>query len=279
MIEEKLELARQDPRLAAGPFGYNPYIWLLAFHATVINWMGRLGEADRELEQAIQLAREHGELDVLCWTHVSYVDAAQVTGDTSVALSHALHVVDVAERMGTFFARLRAYYAFGCACLLREEWTEAVAALEHALAIHREGALGLFEASTLARLAEAYLGRGEVDRARRTAEEAVAVGQHRGTAVRSCEAQLALGRVLLHGAIEPDWRAVDGALRLGLAHVRQTGAVLFAPLLHLELAEAARRRGDDALKDRELAEARRLFEAMGASARARGLHDALLSRI
>ena len=269
LAEDALARARGDPSFAAGPFGYNPYIWLLAFHGTILTSMGRLAEAERDCDEAIRLAREHGEVDVLCWTHPAYVKAAQVTGDTAAAHRHALATVEVAERTGSHFARLRAYHAFGGASVLRGEWGEAVAALEAALAIHRElRTLLLFEASTLARLAEAYLGRGDAARARRAAEEAVAVGRRRGTGVRTCEAHLALGRVLLRAEGVRARDEITATLDAALALVRQTGARLYEPLVRLERAELGRLEADAAGRRRELQEAHALLLALGAAGRA-----------
>lgn len=56
---------------------------------------------------------------------------------------------------------------------------------------------------------------------------------------------------------------------------RDTGARGFEPLAHVELGELARRRGDDALCERELREAHRGFVAAGAHGRARDASVAL----
>ncbi len=276
LAEDALERARQTASFAAGPFGYNPYTWLLAFHGTVLTSMGRLAEAARECDEAIRLAREHSEVDVLCWTHPAYVKAAQVTGDTATAHRHALATVEVAERTGSHFARLRAYHAFGGAAVLRGEWGEAVAALEAALALHRElRTLLLFEASTLARLAEAYLGRGDFTRARRAAEEAVEAGQRRGTAVRRLEAHLALGRVLLRAEGRRARAAILATLDAALALVGSTGARLYEPLVRLERAELERLAGDAAGRRRELEAAHAALLAVGAAERAAQVASAL----
>jgi hypothetical protein len=50
--------------------------------------------------------------------------------------------------------------------------------------------------------------------------------------------------------------------------VDETGATRYAPFIHVERAELARLDGDEAVRQRELREAHRLFIEIGATARA-----------
>ena len=63
-------------------------------------------------------------------------------------------------------------------------------------------------------------------------------------------------------------QAVESALAQASTLVNETGAARYAPFIHLERAELARRVGDDPSRQRELSEAHRLFAEMGATARA-----------
>ena len=153
---------------------------------------------------------------------------------------------------------------------MRGQSSEAVETLEHALAVSRERRTGLqFEAWGLSLLAEAQLANGEPDRARATANEAVAAAHQ--TPLFECVARLALARVLLRtdGAGARD--AVDAALTRAEVLVDETGANAYAPLIHLERAELARLIGDGPARERQLREAQRLFVEMGATARAQQL--------
>ena len=67
----------------------------------------------------------------------------------------------------------------------------------------------------------------------------------------------------------------DAALADAVRLTRATGARGFEPLVHVELGELARRRGDDARCERELREAHRRFVAIGAHGRARDASAAL----
>jgi len=123
------------------------------------------------------------------------------------------------------------------------------------------------EGGVLADLAEAHLGRGEVAVARRTAEDAVAMARRRGIPVQEIRGQLGLARALRHAEGLEAQGAIEAALGRSRALVEETGARLYAPRIHLEPAELARLLGDEAGRRRELAEALRLFAAMGAEER------------
>jgi ATP/maltotriose-dependent transcriptional regulator MalT len=151
--------------------------------------------------------------------------------------------------------------------VLAEEWNDAIAALELARALTRERRTGLAaEGMILARLAEAHLGAGDLSGAREYADEAVAASRRYGTRIYEVAALLARARVgIAEGGASP---AVERDLAEALAGITETGAERYRPLIHLERAHLARRRGDVAARERELREADRLFRAMGATAHA-----------
>jgi hypothetical protein len=60
----------------------------------------------------------------------------------------------------------------------------------------------------------------------------------------------------------------EAALRDGMALVEATGARAFVPFIHVERAALAHLLGDEAVRERELHEAHRLFTEMGALVRA-----------
>jgi hypothetical protein len=61
---------------------------------------------------------------------------------------------------------------------------------------------------------------------------------------------------------------IEAALRDGMALVEATGARAFVPFIHVERAALAQLLGDEAVRERELHEAHRLFTEMGAPVRA-----------
>jgi tetratricopeptide (TPR) repeat protein len=269
IIEEALAKAPEAvPELGSDIFGFSPFIMLLMFRAQLLRHMGRLEEAARALDRATALAQEHGQLEILAVTHQAYVEMAWLTGDVRPAMEHARRAVEAAEALGSAFSRSQAYGALGVAHRLNEQWDEAAAACERSLAILRESRTGIAdEAFKMAGLAEVYLHQSKTQLARATAEEAVTFAS-RYQRVAECYARLILARVLLATEGAPAASAIQEALMRALALVEETGATSMEPSIHVELAELARLRGDDAGRRRELLEAQRLFTAIGAPLRA-----------
>jgi class 3 adenylate cyclase/tetratricopeptide (TPR) repeat protein len=264
-IERGLELAAGDARLGADTLFVSPYAWSVMTRSFLLAYLGRLTDAVNGLDTAMQLARDQGDVEVLGYVHANRAWLARETGELESALAHAGQAVDIAERMGNAYARTQAYSCLALAHVSREEWDQAVEAGEQSLAISRERRTGVqFEPWTLATLAEAYLARGDVSRARATAEQAVAIA--RGSHIKIFEpiALRSLARVLLASEGAGARAEVKAALSRALALAKEMEARSEEPLLHVELGELARLTGDEAGRERELREARRIFAKIGA---------------
>jgi tetratricopeptide (TPR) repeat protein len=197
---------------------------------------------------------------------------ADVTGEPEAALGHAQQALEIAERTGSSFSRAWAWFWLGAAEHTRCEWRRAIDALERSVAIVREGRTGVdADFWRLARLGESYLGLGDPERARALVQEGLEVARAQGHIPGEIHASLALARVLL-GSPDPAPRAqIEAALARALELARETGARAHEPLVHVELAELARQRGDEDGHERELREAHRLFTEVGASGHAERL--------
>jgi tetratricopeptide (TPR) repeat protein len=182
-------------------------------------------------------------------------------GSPSVALAHAHQSVENAERGGAPVGLSNAYRALGRAYLVNEQLEEARAALEHALAL-APGARAQ-NATALSNLAEACAGLGDTARAREAAAEAIAIAKRED--VRLPFIPLSLARVLRSADGLAAERQIEAALESALQLVAETGARVFEPQVHEERAGLARLRGDEATRERELCEARRLYSEMGAT--------------
>jgi PAS domain S-box-containing protein len=86
-----------------------------------------------------------------------------------------------------------------------------------------------------------------------------------GTPLERARNQLAIARVLLRTEGAKSATAIANALGQAQTLVREAGVDLYEPFLRIEFAELARVTGDHAGRERELREARRLFNAMGAT--------------
>jgi class 3 adenylate cyclase/tetratricopeptide (TPR) repeat protein len=268
-FDEMLSLGREDPRLGVEFLGYSPYGWALAGRAMALAFLGRLREAETDGDRALELGRDRGEVHVVHMARISLARLRLQTGEHDAMLSHARDAVDIAERVASQSLRAQAYAALGVAHVARGEWGEGAAALELALRIAHEHRTMLFvEAGLLGSLAEARLGRGDGERARETAEEAIAAGRRRGTKLYEIIGHLALARVLVATRGAEARSAVEAALAAAVGLIGQTGAGGLAPDVHLVHAELARVLGDGATRTRELAAARELLVEMGAPLRA-----------
>ena len=265
--EAAVAQGQHDPQPAVRVLSLNPYLFCLWWRGSLRAAAGRLDEAARDLDDALRLAREQGEVENLGWVHGAYVMLAEYTGETGAVLDHARQLIEIAERTGSSFSRAFAYRILGLAYLLREEWSEAVGPLDQALAISRErGVAREQEPLMLAHLARASVESGQEARGRAVAEEAVTLARQLGTRFMECVAQRALAHVLLRtdGARSRD--AIEIALARAMELVEETGGKAYELFVRLERAELARLVGDEAGRQRELRRAHRLVAEMGATA-------------
>jgi class 3 adenylate cyclase/tetratricopeptide (TPR) repeat protein len=259
-----LARAPADVRLGADVFGFSPRILLLQFRGVMLREMGRLEEAARDIDDSLELARAHGEHEMIAGAYLSQVFLERWRGDGERALAAARRGLEAAEAIDSPFSRTQAFQALGVAHLLRREWDAAVGAFERALAIARTSGTGLpDEGFYLAGLAEAHLGRGELGLARARAGEAVEAAQRRKTLWAEASARITQARVLLRAEGGTARDAIAAALDRAEALIEETSARVLAPHVHMERAELARLAGDPVTRAHELREAARLFDEFG----------------
>jgi len=265
LLDELLADLPEDPGAIGGITLVCPYASTLCWRANGHAQTGELGKAFAGLEQALAVAREHGDFESESWILMSIVQAMELAGGGQDALQHALQAQEIAERIGGAFSRGLAWRFRGMAHLLRAEWREAIGSLEQALATWRPREVGLeAEPQAVTMLARAHLGLGATQAALETAEEAVSLAVDRGTAGYEIEARLALVEVLRTSSGIDAAGAIEEHLGRAQALLGVTCARSQEPRIHAEWGELARLRGDDETRERELHEARRLFEAIGA---------------
>ncbi|MFI5366889.1 MAG: ATP-binding protein, partial [Candidatus Binatia bacterium] len=267
LVDRVLELTHDAPNLGATIVGFSPFVFGTFYRGAIRMAAGQLGAARQDLDRAIELAQSAGDLEVVAMALGFYALLAWFSGDATIGLPQARQAVEIAEKIGSPMARGQAYGFLGIAHVLREEWDAAIAALQQELAIAREHRTLLFvEAGTLAMLARAQLGRGELGLARQTAERALTVAHEHGSLLFEVDAHLALARVLLCSEGAAASSAIEAALAAAEHVIFATGARSRAPLVHLQRSELARLRGDAAGCERELRTALRLYDEIGATA-------------
>jgi adenylate cyclase len=266
LVDELEARCGRDPEFGTAFYGFSPYAYLLNMRGNILLESGRLGEAQRARTRALEIARARGDHEAVVIASLGAVGLCGFAGDAADAMGHVREAA-VAVETGAEGLRQLFLQALGRAHLLAEEWNDARVATEQALALTRERRTGLpVEGALLAGLAEMRLGARDFTGARETAEEAVVVSRRRGTVIYDVMALLARARVGI--AEEVPSPEVERDLADAEAKVSETGAERYRPLIHLERARLARRRGDEATRARELREAQRLFTDMGAPARA-----------
>jgi len=181
--EEGVALGEGDHMLGTGKIGLIcPYAWCLMMRGVTLMDMGRLDEVEAIFDRSLEVAREHGDLEVQCWGHYNHVRLARSTDDRGALLAHATQAYEIAERIGDAFSRVSACYWLGYARHMLGETSEAISLIERSIELGRETRTGLEdETIRLAGLSEALLSAGDAAGALRAAEEAVRLGQERGT--------------------------------------------------------------------------------------------------
>jgi class 3 adenylate cyclase/tetratricopeptide (TPR) repeat protein len=272
--EKMIELGEADPTLGAGVAVGNPYGWALMFRGYLLAIMGRLEESRRSLDHGLQVLREQGDIESSGWAHMMYCNHGRYKGDYDSAMSHARQSVEIAERIGDSFSRAWAHTFMGFAHSNLEEWDEARAASERALEISRQTRTALEgESLRLGNLALALLGQGDTERAPQVAREALEYARERGQIGAELTESFYVAQILM--ATDGPTDEVDAIIDRALDLTRETGARGDEPLLRLRAAEFARLAGDEAGREHELREAKRLFEQNGATGHLAELEEQL----
>jgi len=237
LADEGIMLGAEDPTLGSGIFVTSPYAWCLWVRGLLLCYMGYLEESACELDRALRVAQEQGDIESQGWTHDCYVWLARYTGELETVLSHATQAYEIAERIGDAFSRLYALYALGYARFMVGETDEAIIAIERSIELGREMRTGL-EAESLrfAGLAEVLLSAGDHQRALDAAQESVTLARERGNESVLAVSYRVLAEVLLAGDGPDKIGAAKEALDQATAAVETTG--IRAELPFIERARA-----------------------------------------
>jgi class 3 adenylate cyclase/tetratricopeptide (TPR) repeat protein len=278
IAEEADALSADDPAAGAEITGFRPYGAVLVLRASLRTYLGDLARAAQDLDRAAGVARDQKDDEVLTMVEIEGVSFAQFMGDPQAALTHGQRAVERATATASEMLRAEALGALGRANLLHNLWNEAIEAETAALRIMREHRAGRFaEIPYLITLGQAYLGSRDPDRARETIDLALDLTQRHRTRLFQIIALLARARIELAtdgvASAAESRRILDEAMEVAQA----TGAHSCAPLIHIERAKLADVCGDATESRRERAEARRLFEAMGATEHVRRLANEVAS--
>jgi len=248
----------------------------MGFQALLEGQHGSVARARDILGEAQRIARERGLVESEGWTAMFVGWLEWIDGDSERAIPYCRRGLELAERIGSPFS-----IAWGLGSLAQVlahcGSSEALEVAERSVALSRERSTSLEgEGQHLAALAEACIVTGDLERARRVAEEAVEIGRGRGIRRYEIDAWLALGRAL---RAQGDRASLAGA-RDALAQVDALADATHGPnwrcVAELERAGIAAAAGDAAARERHLRAALAGFEKIEADYRVRQIR-ALLS--
>jgi class 3 adenylate cyclase/tetratricopeptide (TPR) repeat protein len=260
-----------DPALGVEFTGYSPYLGVLNAHAWMLVRAGRLAEGETVCDRAEDLARLHGDDEILTWLQLTRIEADILRADAAAARRHASAATTTGERSATPQSRQVALMTLGVAHRLEGRWNEAIEALEGALRAATSGANREFEGWSGAELAHALLGSGDTDRAERQARAAVDAARSQNNRCDEVRASLALVHARLSRADPSACQRTEEVLDRAQALIDEADARGHQPDAHECRALLAQLRGDRASAERELEQARRLYAEMGASEQTRRL--------
>ncbi len=258
--DEGVALVGDDSELGADVFGWSPLAANLGAGGFALALMGRVEEADQRVSAALRVAPDRSPLEILTWLHSWRTEVELSRGNADQALHAGRRCLELAEGSGSPHCSVFAHCWLAAAHVAHQSWREAADLMEKAGVLSRETQAGL-DALVLSSwvLPAAYLGLGEIERARALADEAIEVCRAQRTPVYLCRALLARAAVFrsdLGGDVARAQADLDAAERL----VEETGARRFLPAILEERARLA----TDAARERHLREAHRLYTEMGA---------------
>jgi len=233
LAEEGISLGANDPALGAGIASFNcTYAMCVMMKGSLLCTMGQLEESALELDHALRVAQEHGDLETQGWTHMLYVQLARYTGQPETVLAHATQAHEIAERVGSAYSRVVSLHFLGFARLMLGDTGEAIAAIERSIELAREARTGLeLEAPRVAGLSEALLSAGDHLRALEAAEESVTLALGRGNAAALPLCYRVLAEALLASDDPGRIAATQQALENATAAVQATGARAELPFI------------------------------------------------
>jgi tetratricopeptide (TPR) repeat protein len=262
----------QDPLAGRAIGGMSPWIFAVMNRFWPLGHLGRLGEAGEALRRGIDLAREHGELELLSVGPGFRVHHGEWSGETATTLASARQSLEIAECTGVpgFLSLALAY--LGDALRLEQRYPEALEAYEKALGLMRTKRVVLaWKPHVVSGQALVYSALGEhekaIAQARSALEDSVRGGNRRAEDL----ARLTLARVLLAAGDPALHDEVETAVERAEALCQETGMRVHLPPLLEVRAALAERRGNPQEARRRLREAHRLYTEIGATGHAKRL--------
>jgi len=262
-----------DLTLGFEHLGFSPFIFLLGFTGLVESYEGHPRAAFVDMERAERLAREHGEFELECYCQYWLIGCVgDLLGDTERGLVCARRALEAAERTPSPMTRVYSNLTGAMAHYWAGDPQSAMSCAEQALEASRETGTGVLDQpEMLAVLAASRMALGELDEARELSERAVALADDRHHGVLSAITRRYRLQALLAAEGAATVEEIERALTELEPWIEERGWSGLRPFACLGRTELAYRRGDETTHERELREAHRLFNEMGATCHAERL--------
>jgi class 3 adenylate cyclase/tetratricopeptide (TPR) repeat protein len=260
----------EDLALGSEHLGFSPYIFLLGYTGLLEAKGGRPRAALDDMERAERLAREHGQFEIECYCQYWLIGpVAELLGDTERGLACARRAIAAAEKTPSPMMQVYSNLTASMARYWAGAFESAESCAEQALEVSREAGIGVVDQSLmLALLAAARAALGEPEDARTLSERAVALADHRQGGALSVVVRLYRLQALLAAGEVASTEEIAGTLQDLERWIEERSWDGYRPFAHVGRAELARRRRDDADRERHLREAHHLFTEMGATGHA-----------
>jgi len=245
--------------------------FLLWLETSVLNWSGRIADAEAVVEQLGDAAEEEGSP----FSKHQYIAArtavAIARGDAAAAREGAALTAELGQSYTATAPKLMALSSQGGAHALSGDWEAAAECHGQALAtIRRIGAVRNFEIQPLTNLARALAESGRAEEALALADEGAALAEERGP-LWAATAQQARAWALLRLEDAAAAPAIEAAVTEAERLSDEVGAAQLRTECREIRAELAGLLGDASARDRWLSEAEQRYAERGASGHARRL--------
>jgi hypothetical protein len=201
-----------DSSLGKEITGYSPRAAALAGRTFGLLFLGRLDEAEAQVEEALRVADTPGDKEVLGWCLHVRTWLNYVRGEAGPVLSYSRRYITLAEELDTDLARCLAHFSLGNSCLAEGHLAPAREAFGVSAAIARDrGAGAAMLPEILALQAEAHLALDERALAEAAAREGIERGRAGGCYYFEAQAQISLAQALLAGGTAGSPGAGEGA--------------------------------------------------------------------
>jgi len=267
VCDDALRAAPETPQRNRG-LDFNFTTWVLLTRGQALALLGRLPDAQRDIDTCLRAVEVGGEADLLVAPRLVAVEIARYRGEHGGIERLAREAMEAADKYGSSLSRVHAHIAQALALIARGEAPAAERALQLGIAIATDRLAGLETMPRMHRLlSDTMLLQGRVADALVSASIALEHARQRETRGEEAQALVTLARARMCDSGEAAASEAAATLDRAAELARETGVRIVLPEVALARATLAERRNAQPERLAALAEAEELLRAMGAPAR------------